>query len=150
MGCDYLVMTQKKAAELGHSPGAMSHDILGHEKFILPSDVCKAVVALSKSSRLLPEKEYGDKKKVYQKSAALAYQWLTGEAQPLGDTGYNRKQRGLPPDIPVPEDEWLTRDLVFFCWGGFEQWRNGDQREKGVLCKICPANHGPTNFKRPG
>jgi len=39
VGCDYLVMTQAKARELGFEPGAMSHDLLGHEKDILPQDV---------------------------------------------------------------------------------------------------------------
>lgn len=36
VGADYLVMTQEKAHELGYEQGAMSHDLLGHEHFILP------------------------------------------------------------------------------------------------------------------
>ena len=55
IGCNYLVLTQDKARELGFPEGAMSHDILGHEKDILPHDAMKAVIALAKAAKLLPE-----------------------------------------------------------------------------------------------
>ncbi len=55
VGCDYLVMTQAKAEELGFPKGAMSHDLLGHEKDILPHDAAKAVVALLQTVQTLPD-----------------------------------------------------------------------------------------------
>ncbi len=55
VGCDYLVMSQQKARELGFPAGSMSHDLLGHEKDVLPNDAVKAVIALSRAARLLPE-----------------------------------------------------------------------------------------------
>ena len=48
VGCDYLVMTQQKAGEIGFPAGSMSHDLLGHEKDVLPNDAVKAVIALSR------------------------------------------------------------------------------------------------------
>ncbi len=36
VGCDYLVMLEKKATELGFPIGAMSHDLHGHEKDVIP------------------------------------------------------------------------------------------------------------------
>jgi hypothetical protein len=124
VGCDYLVMTQVRARKLGHPEGAMSHDVLSHEKFILPNDVCKAVVALYKAARILPEK-YIEQKANYKQSADLAYKWLVKDALPWGEFGFNRRQRGLPENTVIPGDEWMTRELVFFCWGGLEQWKNG-------------------------
>ncbi|MDZ7606597.1 MAG: hypothetical protein U5K79_13645 [Cyclobacteriaceae bacterium] len=55
VGCDYLVMTQKKAKELGYADGTFTHDLHGHEHDILPNDANKAVVALMRAVRLLPD-----------------------------------------------------------------------------------------------
>lgn len=62
VGCDYLVMTQEKVAELGFPRGAFTHDLHGHEKDVLATDGWKAVIALAKAARLLPD-SYREKKK---------------------------------------------------------------------------------------
>ena len=134
VGCDYLVMTQEKAHELGYAKGAMSHDLLGHEDFILPNDVAKAVVALYRSAAVLPEK-YTEKIKRYLEVADLSLDWLLGEAKPMGSVSFNKTQRGLPENTEIPDDEWLTRDLVFFCWSAFERYKKGDAEYK----EICIA-----------
>lgn len=127
VGCDYVIMTQEKVRELGYPIGAMSHDLHGHEHDILPADALKAVVALSRAARLLPT-DFSDKKKRYAKGASLAMNWLQKNANPMGDYGMSLRQRGLPEDTPIPKDEWLTRDLIFFCWGALEQWKlTGEQ-----------------------
>jgi hypothetical protein len=81
VGCDYLVMTQDKAEELGFPKGSMSHDVKGHEKDILPHDAMKAVIALAKAVQLLPEK-HNEKKQKYAEAAKKAFQWLTTSAKP--------------------------------------------------------------------
>ena len=58
--------------ELGFEKGSFSHDLLGHEKDILPNDAGKAVLALLKASKLLPEK-YADKKEKYLRAANLGF-----------------------------------------------------------------------------
>lgn len=133
VGCDYLVMTQKKAHELGYPEGALTHDLHGHEHDILPNDANKAVVALMRASRLLSDR-YAGQREIYRESGEKAFQWLIHTAKPMGRYGFQPFQRGLPPDTPVPEDEWVTRDLVMMCWASLERWkilRDEDSR------KIC-------------
>jgi len=131
VGCDYLVMLREKAETMGYAPGAMTHDLHGHEKDILPQDAAKAVVALYRASRLLPDKYMG-KKRGYQESAGLTFGWLTTSAKPMGDIGFSRFQRGLPEDSNIPADEWQTRDLMTLCWTALEKWKTegGDAKEK--------------------
>lgn len=136
VGCDYLVMTQEKAHELGYPAGSMSHDLLGHEKSVLPNDCVKAVIALTRAYRLLPE-QFSDKKIKYQTAANLAYAWLITSAKPLGDLGLSRFQRGLPETIEIPRDEWQTRDLVSLCWASLEQWKAGNRQAKDEAVKFA-------------
>jgi hypothetical protein len=124
VGCDYLVMTQNKAEELGFPKGSMSHDVKGHEKDILPHDAMKAVIALAKAVQLLPEK-YTEKKQKYAEAARKAFQWLITSAKPMGDYGYMKMQRGLPADAEIPKDEWLTRDLLTMCQASLEMLKLG-------------------------
>jgi hypothetical protein len=124
VGCDYLVMTQEKARELGFPKGAMSHDLLGHEKDVLPTDGWKAVIALANAARLLPG-EFEKKKTEYRAAAGSAFQWLIQTAKPMGDYGYMRIQRGLPADAVIPKDEWPTRDLLGFCSAALEMHKMG-------------------------
>lgn len=130
VGVDYLVMTQKKAFQLGFPQGAMSHDLLGHEKDILPQDAVKAVIALTRATQLLPEK-YNSKKNEYTDTAELAWQWLTHTARPMGSYGMSLFQRGLPEDTKIPVDEWQTRDLILFCWAAFVRYRAKTEGAKG-------------------
>jgi hypothetical protein len=129
VGCDYLVMTRKKAEELGFPEGSMSHDIKGHENDILPHDALKAVVALAKAVRLLPEK-YEENRRVYSETAIKAFHWLTTAAKPMGEYGYVKMQRGLSDDIVIPTDEWLTRDLLTFCQASLEMSQLGNASAK--------------------
>ena len=129
VGCDYLVMTQAKAEEFGFAKGSMSHDLLGHEKDILPHDAAKAVVALLRSVQTLPD-DFREKKDQYRATAHHAYQWLVTQAQPMGDYGYSRFQRGIPEDTPIPADEWPTRDLLTLCQAALEMVKHGRPEAK--------------------
>jgi len=119
IGCNYLVMTREKAEKLGFSEGAMSHDLLGHEKDILPHDAMKAVIALVRSQELLPEK-FQDKKDSYKKSAEKSFNWLLTKAKPMGEYGYSKFQRGLPENTVIPKDQYPTRDLILMCRSALE------------------------------
>ena len=129
VGCDYLVMTQEKAEELGFAKGALSHDLLGHEKDILPHDAAKAVVALLRAVQTLPD-SFGDKKDRYRATAHHAYEWVVNRAKPMGDYGYSRHQRGLPEGTPIPADEWPTRDLLTLCQAALEMVKHGRPEAK--------------------
>lgn len=126
VGCDYLVLTQKKARELGFPEGAMSHDVLGHEKDILPHDASKAFLALWKTSLVLPEL-YEEKKPVYREAAEKTFSWLSNKARPMGDYGMSKLLRGLSDDALIPQNEWQTRDLVLFLWGTLERYKTTKQ-----------------------
>jgi hypothetical protein len=136
VGCDYLVMLQAKAYELGFPKGSMSHDLHGHEKDVLPNDAMKAVVALARAGRLLPD-TFQDKKKKYTESAELAFKWLTNTAKPVGDSGLSRFQRGLSESAIIPKDEWQTRDLVTLSWASVELWKNNNKEAKATAIGLA-------------
>ncbi len=137
VGCDYLVMTQEKARELGYPDGAMSHDLLGHEHDILPNDAVKAVVALWRAARMLPGK-YEEKKERYREAAARTYNWLrTTDKRCMGSYGFSFRQRGIPEDTSVPTFEFMTRDLVFMCWGALEKWRAEGEKAKDMCIEYA-------------
>jgi hypothetical protein len=128
-GCNYLLLTQDKAHELGFAKGAMSHDLFGHEKDVLPHDVSKAVVALMKAVKLLPE-SYSEQKDRYEKAAKLSFNWLLNTAKPMGDYGYVKMQRGLPDDAEIPVNEWPTRDLITMLRASVEMYKQGMKEAK--------------------
>ncbi len=132
-GCDYLVLTQERAKAHGFPDGALSHDALDNEKVVLPNDASKAVVALRRAARLLPDSAISSRRR-YAAAADLALRWLTTEAVPLGETGLSRIQRGLAADTPIPADEWTTRDLVMLCWAALETWRGGREVARDLAC----------------
>jgi len=134
VGCDYLILTQNKAEDLGFAKGSMSHDVKGHEKDILPHDAMKAVVALAKAVQLLPQK-YDSKKLKYAEAAKKAFSWLVNTAQPMGEYGYVKMQRGLAADASIPKDEWLTRDLLMMCRASLEMLKLGmpEAKEQAIV-----------------
>ncbi len=136
VGCDYLLLTQKKAEELGFPKGSLSHDVKGHEKDILPHDAMKAAVALAKAVQLLPEK-YADKKQKYAEASKKSFQWLTSSAKPMGEYGYVKMQRGLPADAVIPKEEWLTRDLLMMCRASLEMLKLGNPEAKELAIGIA-------------
>lgn len=131
VGCDYLVKTQEEATRRGKPPGALSHDLLGHEEVILPADALKAVVAWRRSIRVLPA-SYDKQRVRYAKAADDCQRWLETEARPLGERGFSRRQRGLPPEAAIPADEWQTRDWVLRCWAALESWKGVRYESKGA------------------
>lgn len=138
VGCTYLVMTQEKARALGFPPGAMSHDLLGHEHDILPQDVLKAVIALARAAALLPA-QYAGERESYARAAALSWEWLTSAARPMGDYGMSLFQRGLPEGTAIPREEWQTRDLVLFCWAALVMHASGNRGAKGQCVAYARA-----------
>jgi hypothetical protein len=136
VGCNYLILTQRTAEELGYAQGSMSHDVLKHQRDILPHDAMKAVVALAKSVQVLPE-NYIEEKKIFTEAALKAYNWLITEAKPMGSYGYVKIQRGLPEDIEIPHDQWLTRDLIFLCQASLEISKLGENRGEKLAFKYA-------------
>ena len=126
IGADYLVLTEKKAVELGSPPGGMVHDLFGQEEYVLPNDIVKATVALYKTIAALPDANFAEKKATYQATADRSLAYLLNDARPIGDSGMAKMQRGLTEDAPIPADEWPTRDLNFLCWACLEKVGNGD------------------------
>lgn len=138
VGCEYLVMTQAKAEELGFPKGAMSHDIKGHEKDILPHDAMKAVVALAKAVQLLPE-EFADKKQKYSETATKAFQWLvTSAKEPSWCHGIVPSEKGVEfgADMGGIYPNYLMPliDLL-------ELWPNHDDAPKWKECLHSFAYH---------
>ena len=152
VGLDYMVMLQKKAVELGYPAGAMSHDLHGHEKDILPNDAVKAVIALARGARVLPE-SFTEKKSIYKQSAELTFRWLQTRAKPMGNYGLSLFQRGLPEGTKIPAGEWQTRDLVSLCWAAIELFKlnTEDSKEAAVdYARQIMARQIPEEKKESG
>ncbi|MCC5928849.1 MAG: hypothetical protein JJU28_06355 [Cyclobacteriaceae bacterium] len=154
VGCDYLVMTQKKAREMGYDQGAFTHDLHGNERFILPNDANKACVALFRAARLLPDM-YAEKKEIYLASGLKAFRWLTSTAQPIGIQGLEPFQRGISNESRIPSNEWPTRDLVMMAWAALEKWRldSSDSSKakciefvRKVMLRQIPKENGQMGF----
>lgn len=43
----------------------------------------------------------------------------------MGEYGYMKMQRGLPPDTEIPDNEWPTRDLLLMCRASLEMHKLG-------------------------
>jgi hypothetical protein len=136
VGCDYLVMLYEEAIERGYPTGAMTHDLHGHEDVVLPSDAVKAVVALARAYRVLPEK-YLNRKHKYKSTALSTMKWLKEKAKPMGDYGFSRFQRGIPEDVKIPADEWQTRHLVMLCQAYIDLWKAGEKQFKSLAIDVA-------------
>ncbi|MCS6995282.1 MAG: hypothetical protein NZP74_15805, partial [Anaerolineales bacterium] len=79
-GCDYLVLCQQRAADLGWPPGSVVHEIPNHP-VLIPQDQGQFVVALAKASRYIYELDRA-RGLDYLKRAAAAYEFLTRVCQP--------------------------------------------------------------------
>lgn len=112
VGCDYLVLTYKRAQEHGYDKGIMVHDVLKNDKIVLNRDIFYAVVALFESLRVLPD-SFSDKKSLYLELANVSYDWICTQAKPNNE-GFSFIQRGLSDSTVIPE-EWMTRDLLAIC-----------------------------------
>lgn len=122
VGCDYLLLLQRKGEALGFGSGAIVHELPDH-MLVIPADVGQSVVALAKSARLLYE-HAPEKSMQYLMAAEKAYRYLTEQCRPFGQAGFSASNHGAPPNYQVPND-FMTRDLLWMMWGGLELWNNG-------------------------
>ncbi len=123
-GGDYLARCQDKAAELGLGDGPISHDLLGHEQVILASDAAKAALAWAQAALALSD-AHADKRSEYIDRSERAQRWLATDARPVGDRGFHAHAHGLPEGFVVPDDQFLTHDLLTMMWAACELARAG-------------------------
>lgn len=133
-GCDYLCACQDKAEQIGKPRGALVHEIPNY-MVVIPGDVAQSVVALTKSSRMLSEIE-PEKSAEYLRRAQLAFDYLLKDARPYGPSGFSHLNHGAPPDFRVPE-QWMTRDLLMFMWGGLELWISGQSDCQEIVTRLA-------------
>jgi hypothetical protein len=122
VGCDYLVATQTRAADLGRPDGAMVHDLLGLQHMAMVPDAAKAAAALARAANALPEAD-GDRRAKYRTAAARALNWALS-AEPAGGDGFVRRPHGVDEQF-VPPKEHRTSDLLMLCWAAVELARGG-------------------------
>jgi hypothetical protein len=121
-GCDYLALLQDWAPQMGHAPGALSHQKPKYQEMALISDVTKAAVTWARSSRFLSD-AHAEKKKDYQNRAHKAFEWAA-QTTPL-TVGFSPINHGAPRDYLAPA-EWMTRDLFMMVWAALEIAELGD------------------------
>lgn len=141
-GCDYLVLCQQRAADLGWPPGSVVHEIPNHP-VLIPQDQGQFVVALAKASRYIYELDR-QRGLDYLKRAAAAYEFLTRQCQPATLPHFSAQLHGAPqgylpspltreglPPLPagegpgVRETGFMTGDLLMMVWGAVELAKSG-------------------------
>jgi hypothetical protein len=154
-GCDYLVLCQQRAADLGWDAGAVVHEIPNHLTLI-PQDIGQFVVALAKAARHIYELDPA-RSMDYLQRAAIAYEFLTRKCQPSTLPHFAAKLHGAPPDYSppglsdhyaerTPEAEveaFMTGDLLMMLWGVLELAKSGKpeylgeavRRARQLLCR---------------
>lgn len=131
-GCDYLVLCQQRAADLGWPPGSVVHELPNHP-VLIPQDQGQFVVALAKASRYIYELDRA-RGMDYLNRAAAAYEFLTRQCQPAALPHFSAKLHGAPESyFPRPPGEgpgvretgFMTADLLMMVWGAVELAKSG-------------------------
>lgn len=152
-GCDYLVLCQQRAADLGWPHGAVVHEIPNHP-VLIPQDIGQFVVALAKASRQIYELDRA-RGMDYLNRAAAAYEFLTQTCQPSSLPHFSAQLHGAPegylpsPLTPLPKGDgdvaatdsapllslgegpgmratgFMTADLFMMVWGAVELAKSG-------------------------
>ncbi|GAB4491685.1 MAG: hypothetical protein Fur0016_02150 [Anaerolineales bacterium] len=148
-GCDYLVLCQQRADDLGWPPGSVVHEIPNHP-VLIPQDQGQFVVAIAKASRHIYELDR-ERGLDYLNRAAAAYEFLTRQCQPSALPHFSAKLHGAPegylpsPLTPLPQREghldaahlptgeepgmretgFMTADLLMMVWGAVELAKSG-------------------------
>lgn len=129
-GCDFLVLCQQRAADLGWPEGSLVHEIPNHP-VLIPQDQGQAAVALAKAARAVYEidRERGSD---YLERAARAYEFFSHRCRPGGLPNFAPMLHGAPPGyLPAFPDEtsetsgFMTGDLLMMVWGAVELARSG-------------------------
>ena len=121
-GADYLCVLADRAAETGHPKGSMFHEIPRH-MLILPRSIAQSVVAWSRVSQLIADTDPHISMR-YLQYAEAGYRYYLDGLKPYKETGFSHANHGAPVDYQKP-DEWETRDLLLWMWGGLELVRAG-------------------------
>lgn len=120
-GCDFLVLCQQRASDLGMPPGTFIHELPGTPGFI-PQDIGQAVVCLARASRHVYEIDR-ERSLDYLERAAQAYEFYTRQCRPAGPQGFSAQLHGAPEGY-MPQS-FMTGDLLMMVWGGVELARSG-------------------------
>ncbi len=116
-GCDYLAACQDQASELGFADGALSHDVIGHEREIIPGDMAKAAAAWARAANVLTG-DLAGRAEAYRRRAVRALRWFE-TARPIGNRGFSPRAHGVAEGYVVPE-AWRSEDLLMRCWAACE------------------------------
>jgi hypothetical protein len=120
-GCDFIVLCQKRAQDLGYPPGSIIHE-LPYNTYLIPQDHGQSVVVLAKTARHIYELD-AQRSMDYLNRAASAYEYLTQRCRPYGKVNFSAMLHGAPEGY-IPEG-FMTGDLLMMVWGGAELARSG-------------------------
>lgn len=131
VGCDYLCGLMDVAERFGLPKGSIVHDVPNF-MITIPGDLGNSVVALTKAATNLSEL-YPEKAGLYLSHAKATYDYILNELEPIGYVGINYEAHGMEDGQELP-NEFMTRDLLLFMWGGILLWKAGQkQYENDVL-----------------
>lgn len=120
-GCDYLILCQQRAADLGWPAGSVVHEIPNHP-VLIPQDQGQFVVALAKAARFIYELDRA-RGMEYLNRAAAAYEFLTRSCRPSKLPHFSARLHGAPAGY-VPTS-FMTGDLLMMVWGAVELAKSG-------------------------
>lgn len=120
-GCDFIVLCQQRASNLGWPEGAVVHEIPNYP-VLIPQDQGQTVVALAKASRHIYEIDPA-RGLNYLNRAAQTFEFLTRQCSPSRLPNFSTLLHGAP-DGYVPSS-FMTGDLLMMVWGALELAQSG-------------------------
>lgn len=133
IGCDYLVLLQDKATQIGFPLGAVIHDIPKYMEIVL-GDVAQFVVAMAKASKIITEYDFSKSGK-YLECAVNAMNYLL-ESPPIRQDRFNHWNHGADENYQPP-NEIMTRDLLMMLWGCLELYTGGKLQFKENMFQLA-------------
>jgi hypothetical protein len=116
-GCDFLLLCQDRARDLGFPRGTLIHE-LPTSTVLIPQDHGQAVVALAKASRHIYEIDRA-RGIEYLHRATEIFEYYTRVCEPSRLPGFSARLHGAPHDYTP--SSFMTGDLLSFGgpWHGF-------------------------------
>ena len=133
-GADYLSLLADKAVETGYPKGAMFHEIPSH-MLVLPRSIAQSVIAWARVSKLIAGTD-PEKSRQYIEKAKAGLEYFLNGLKPHSKKGFSHSNHGAPKDYVKP-DEWETRDLILWMWGGLELMTAGLSEYKEEVFRLA-------------
>lgn len=149
-GCDFLLLCQDRARDLGFPRGTLIHE-LPSSTMLIPQDHGQAVVALAKASRHIYEIDRV-RGMDYLHRAAEIFEYYTRVCEPSRLPNFSARLHGAPLDYTPAS--FMTGDLLMMVRGALELAQSGQpdyldeavRRAREILRRQVKRDHPEGEF----